>query len=109
MVKVNDIIANKQDTCFASYGRVSRIFNDGRVETIDCGKYIRVCYPDDLEIYNDYTGYWSRSRPEQYPLFIRMPSLRRLKRMAAHYDKTVWKKYRKGEFCEYTRFMDKLP
>lgn len=31
------------------------------------------------------------------PRFVKMPTLRELKQLAARYDKTVWKKYRKGK------------
>jgi hypothetical protein len=132
MVKRNDVVYSKHDTMYAAYGRVNRILPDGRVETIDSGQYIRVQEASDLVVV-DYKGRWewtSHSDDEgnaikiyyeqdgkgnhdwkriKYVRPVRwcpMPTLRRLKQNAARYDKTVWKKNRKGLYCEETRFME---
>lgn len=116
-IKRNDVVYSKHDAKAGHvlYGRVNRIMPDGMIETIDCGRYIRIQHSSDLVIDNDYRGYYYTvyisQRDEDgelktYQVWRSMTGLRRLKQMAARYDKTVWKKYRKGLYCEATRYMD---
>jgi hypothetical protein len=110
MVRRNDVVYNKNDEFYSFYGRVSRILPDGRVETIDCGKYIRVQDQNDLVVVN-YTGkydeFFSPAKKKYVKIWRPMPTLRQLKQMASCYDKTVWKRNRTGLYCVQTRFMDK--
>lgn len=101
-----------QSRGYMFYGRVWRILDAEHVMVIDCGKHIQIYHPDDLEVF-DYDG-----RPDgdpsgdqdfirnRFPVFYRMPSLRRLKKLAAHYAKeTVWKRKRpRGTLPTYTYF-----
>lgn len=102
MIKCNNIVTpakrNKGDPC--PYGRVSRFIDHDHVEVIDCGRFITVYHIDDLEVITNYTGYWRHivdSKGYEYAIHVRMPSLRKLKQMAACYDRTVWKKVRKNK------------
>lgn len=97
-MKRNTIVSRKKDTGFILFGRVSRVFPDGNIEVIDCGKMITVGPPSDFNV-EDYKGKPDYFKPN---VFHYMPSLRKLKQMATRYDKTVWKKHRKGLYCEYT-------
>lgn len=104
-LKRNDVVYRKMDDGFRTYGRVSRIFSDGRIEVLDCGKIISVGLPEQF-VKIDYNGFWdSWAGREDNPLWRPMPSLRKLKRMCARYDKTVWKKFRNGLYCEETAFI----
>jgi hypothetical protein len=100
MIKPRDVIYNNKDAPCLVYGRVSRILANGRVETIDCGRFVRICDPKDLTV-ADYAGYWDGEQHGatevriKFPVWQAMPSLRKLKAMAARYDKSVWKKHRK--------------
>jgi hypothetical protein len=109
-MKRNTIVYSKHDDMVALYGRVNRIFSDGMVETIDCGKFIRVSHPDDLVVVEGYKGRWETSYYEDSVnlRFHRMPTLRKLKQMTSCFDKTVWKKHRKGDYCDETQFMEKF-
>lgn len=87
------------------YGRVSRVFDDGRVEVIDCGRNVTVLYRQDV-IVCSYKGYINRDSLN-HPRFIRMTGLRKLKQLASRYTDTIWKRKRNGEvFSEHTRFLD---
>lgn len=91
----NDIVRQKKDGWF--YGRVWKRVDDDHVVVICCGKHITTYRDDELEVHNDYKGKWSQSFDGQvrdrYPVFYRMPTLRKLKQRASgyHYDK-VWRK-----------------
>jgi hypothetical protein len=90
--KRNDVVFEKKPECgFTLYGRINRILSATEIEVIDCGKFFTVYRPDQLEKI-EYKGYWWKYGDKLR--FNRMPSLRKLKQMAARYDKRVWKKYR---------------
>jgi hypothetical protein len=87
----NTIVRNKNDNGpWSPFGRVTRRIDATHVEVIDCGKIVRICDVADLEVHNEYKGF----RNAHNGRFYRMPTLRRLKQMAARYDKTVWRKFR---------------
>lgn len=81
----NDIVRPNKDGYF--YGRVVRRIDDTHVQVIDCGSMI-TDYADTDLIAEDYKGYWRDGRT----VFVRMPTLRRLKQMAAYYRDDVWRK-----------------
>ncbi len=105
-MKRNDIIYSRIDAerGYTFYGRVSRILPDGMVETVDCGRYIRVQRAEDIVLANEYKGFktWGNSSR-----FIRMATLRQLKQMCSRYDKTIWKRNRNSMYCDRTRFIEK--
>lgn len=97
-IRRNDIVVYKHDPGFwAPYGRVNRVIDEGHVEVIDCGKYIRILPVEDLEVHNFYRGYWDTAGVlrEKFPVFRRMVSLRKLKQMTSNYNDQVWKRKRK--------------
>jgi hypothetical protein len=96
-LKRNDIVTEYPNPGYVFYGRISRVFPDNTVEVLTCGRHIKTYHQDQLKK-EDYTGYWDNDWSDlrrKFPVFIRMPSLRKLKQRCAYYDKTVWKKYRK--------------
>jgi hypothetical protein len=100
MFKKGQIVTSKLDSAFVFYSRVSRVFeNLGLVEVITCGAHVLVYKPEHLEV-SDYKGCVMRNGHFQF-----MPSLRKLKQMAAKYDKTVWRKNRNGVFSQYVGFV----
>ena len=81
---------------WSPYGRVNRFINDEYVEVVDCTRHVVVYHISEIKATN-YNGRWEVTGPlrEQYPVFNRMPSMRKLKQMRAGYDKLIWKKNRK--------------
>ncbi len=107
----NDIVMEKHNPGYVCYGRVNRLLDDETVEVIDSGRYVTVYLMDDLILKNEYQGYWSddshvgfwddeemgvpRTLRQRFPVFFRMPSLRKLKQNTARYNPQVWRHYRK--------------
>ena len=91
MVKRNDIVCDKNETNFVPYGRVNRRIDDEHVEVLygNCNR--RIFRDEDLEVHNEYAGYWMREFSD-YPVFHWMPTLRKLKQIRARRDKTIWKR-----------------
>lgn len=99
----NDIVMERiSDGHWSPFGRVWRRIDDTHVEVIDCMKHVTVYADDDLVLRNDYQGYhafgklvydtlpngerdWDSQRREQ-GRFIRMSTLRQLKRRASTYQ-----------------------
>lgn len=81
---------------WSPYGRVNRFINNEYVEVIDCSKHVVVYHIDEVEAV-DYDGRWDTAGAvrEKFPVFVWMPSMRKLKQMRAHHDKLIWKKNRK--------------
>ena len=84
----NDIVRKASDGWF--YGRVNRRIDDTHVEVICCGKHITIYEDSELTLENDYQGFWRGT--SEFPVFQRMPTLRRLKQRASEYQDEVWKK-----------------
>lgn len=104
-MKRNDIVA-PINSGYVFYGRITHVINDDQVRVIDCGRQIKIYQKSDLELV-DYKGkanYIVTRRkpnedawkPEHFGTgWVRgeynwMPSLRRLKQMAARYSKDAW-------------------
>lgn len=111
-LKRNDVVT-EVSASWAMYGRVNRVFRDGTIEVICCGKNIKRDFPEAWQkvyytgrselVHNykmDKNGYAMCDQEgnliilASYPRFYPMPSLRKLKQMASRYNKKVWKKYR---------------
>jgi len=94
----NDVVCNKNgDGPWVPYGRVNRRIDDGHVEVIDTQRYMEIYADYELERI-DYVGRWDDQYSDlrrEYPIYIRMPTLRKLKQMAGRYNPTVWKRNRK--------------
>ncbi len=89
MIKRNDVVV-QTGASWQMYGRVVRRIDETHVEVIDCGKHITVYKDTELTV-SDYKGYWDtwgRKTPRWRP----MPTLRKLKQMAAYYRDDVWRK-----------------
>lgn len=99
----NDIVYSLHDQFWTPLGRVTRIFPNGKVETIDCGRYIRVQPANTLVLVENYRGMIGNDGKVQ-----RMPTLRKLKQRASLYDETVWKRKRLGDYCEQTTFLSSI-
>lgn len=84
VMKRNDIVFPKANRVF--YGRVVKTFKD-YVLVIDTGQYIVKYRRDQLDVVN-YKGSYDRVKKR----FDRMPTLRKLKQRASHYNSTVWNK-----------------
>lgn len=87
------------------YGRINRKVDDEHYEIVDAGRYFRILHVSEFEHTPEYKGKWSswNHRDEfvpDNPKFYRMHSLRKLKQLAARFDKKVWKKHRKA--VDYT-------
>lgn len=80
----NDIVLVGPKDMYNFYGRINRIINEELVEVIYCGRNWGIKKICDLELAS-YKGYFDKGR------LIRMPTLRKLKQMAAFYDKKIWK------------------
>lgn len=111
-LKRNDVVSNV-DGGWQSYGRVNRVFRDGTIEVIDCGKSVTVDFPEawQKEYYTGYSHLVHKFKKDDYGTieldenhnyvilasytrFHPMPTLRKLKQMASKYNKQVWKKHR---------------
>jgi hypothetical protein len=101
MVKHNDIVQGPSDGgTWGPYGRVSRFIDTEHVEVIDVLRYCTIYHVNDLTVHNDYKGRDERridSLGYEYYTWHWMPTLRKLKQMRSHYDRTVWKKVRKNK------------
>lgn len=78
------------------FGRVSRRLDEDHVEVICCGLHITRVLDDEVEYHPEYKGYLD-SRTDlrrRYPVFVRMPSLRKLKKRASYYNDHVWARKR---------------
>lgn len=99
----NDIVMERDaGGHWSPYGRVWRRHDNDHVEVIDCTKHVTVYHEDELALVEDYKGFWTPSRtvydrgPDGQtlyhtgrmtePRFIRMASLRQLKRKASRYQ-----------------------
>lgn len=89
-MKRNDVVLVDKNM-YRFYGRVNRKIDDDHYEVIYCGRNWGIIHVSELELDNSYKGKPRWGQPE---IFDRMPSLRKLKQMAAYYDKKVWKKNR---------------
>lgn len=94
----NDVVIKKNGDAngHAFYGRVLGRIDFDHVEVIDTGKYVNIYADEDLEL-SDYRGYLDdgySSLRIKYPVYRRMPSLRKLKQARSYYDKRIWKKNR---------------
>jgi len=106
MLRRNNIVVERdpKGAPWSPYGRVVRRIDATHVQVIDCCKYISVYADEDLIQVKNYTGY-DRVKKRYDPVTDEdiilavytyyMPSLRKLKQMAACYDKRVWLKHRK--------------
>ena len=98
-IKRRSVVMIKASTAgeyWSPYGRVNRFIDDDYVEVIDVTKHVIVYHIDEIEAV-DYDGRWDTAGAlrEKFPVFIWMPSMRKLKQMRAHFDKLIWKKNRK--------------
>lgn len=87
MMKRNDVVLVGPIDMHNFYGRINRMIDDQFAEVIYCGRNWGVKRIVDLKV-DDYKGYIEDGR------YHRMPTLRKLKQMAARYDKRVWKRRR---------------
>lgn len=80
-MKRNDIVHSKKEEAggWILYGRIWRTLSDGRHVVICGGSHVTVYREDEL-ILSDYKGAFRRGR------FVRMDSLKRLKKWAACYN-----------------------
>lgn len=80
-MKRNDIVHSKKEELdgWLLYGRVWRVLKDGRLVVVCGGGHVKVYAPDEL-VLSDYRGTMRRGR------FVRMDSLRQLKKWAAYYN-----------------------
>lgn len=79
------------------YGRVNRRLDEDHVEVICCGLHITRYRDDEVEYTPEYKGYMDGSLSDlrrRHPVFIRMPSLRKLKKRASYYNDHVWARKR---------------
>jgi hypothetical protein len=86
----NDIVMESKGEGWSPYGRINRRVGD-KWEVIDCMRNISLYAETELNVCNDYKGFHEHYNER----FIRMPTLRRLKQMAARYNKRVWKRFHK--------------
>lgn len=97
-MKRNDVVYEKEYVGFCSpvFGRINRVIDDEMVEVIYIDMEIRIEHVDDLEVMENYRGYWRDGYwyKDGVERFIPMPTLRKLKQAIASFDKTVWKKNR---------------
>ncbi len=82
---------------WSPYGRINRYMGDGKWEIILCTKHIEVHDEANLEV-QDYKGRWEKrsfyaDEANASYYFMRMPTLRKLKQMAAYYNRKAWKKF----------------
>jgi hypothetical protein len=85
----NDVVLVGKPDMWNFYGRINRILDEAHAEVICCGKHVRRMPMTDLTVDNEYKGY-----AHEGERFRRMPTLRRLKQMAARYSPEVWKRKR---------------
>ena len=103
--KRNSIVSEKNcDGGWIPYGRVNRFVSPNTVEVIFCTRDVRILTLDEIEDQSSYKGLWITRQKKPTKIdgewvyekdFVYMATLRKLKQMAAYYNKTVWKKYRK--------------
>lgn len=95
-IKRNAIVMEKEGEGWAPYGRVMRFINDEYVEVVDTFRNVTIYHVDELTVVN-YKGYWEITGPvrEKFPIFHRMPSMRKLKQFVVCYNPLIWKKKRK--------------
>lgn len=95
-MKRNAVVAEITDAPWALYGRITRLLGGGLAEIIDSRGHLRRVPLDALEPHAGYRGYWDMRSPlrEAYPVFRRMPSLRKLKQMASRTTPSVFRKNR---------------
>lgn len=86
----NDVVLVGKPDMWNFYGRINRLVGCDRAEVIYCGRNWGEFVLADLRLANDYRGYTDHNGR-----FERMPSLRKLKQMAARYDKNVWRRNRR--------------
>lgn len=103
----NDIVVERVGEGFSFYGRVWYRIDQNHVVVIDTGKYITVYHEDELDRV-DYQGYWDAEVYEdtdeflmtllryRFPVYRRMPSLRKLKQRASYYNPGI---FRNREGC----------
>jgi hypothetical protein len=88
VMRRNDVVLVGRDRMYSFYGRINRILDDGHAEVICCGKHCQAVPMSDLVVDKNYKGYSVNG------LWNRMPTLRKLKQMAARYNPEVWKRKR---------------
>lgn len=90
----NDVVDVGGATGWFVPGRVVSRIDDSHVRVIDVFKHDKVYRDEDVEKV-DYRGCYRYGRgPETpFPIFDRMPTLRRLKQQRSFYDKSVWKRH----------------
>jgi len=110
----NDVVMEREkDGHWSPYGRVWRRHDDDHVEVIDCTKHVTLYHEDELVLVLGYSGFWTMGSMEYDRLpngeidymtgrrvkqrFVRMATLRRLKRMATRYQPHF------GGSSQYTR------
>lgn len=103
MFKRNDIVVMKRDDSFyAPYCRVNKVFPETKeVEIISNMKDYEILKFDEVELHNDYKGYYDSYQK----VFIRMPSLRKMKQTASCYHPEVFIKNRNRK--KWTNFYHK--
>lgn len=87
----NDVVLVGKPDLYRFYGRIVSVGE--LIEVVDCGRNRRFMPADELEP-TDYKGRDEYDWKGGGGRFLRMPTLRKLKQMAARYDKTVWKRNR---------------
>jgi hypothetical protein len=83
---------------WSPYGRVIRCVGDYEVEIVDVTRHVQIYDVADVMIVHNYKGMWQNPHSDlrqAYPVWIPMPSLRKLKQMASGYNPQVFKKNRK--------------
>jgi hypothetical protein len=82
----NDVVEVGKPDLYNFYGRIISVRGD-QAYVVCCGAHHRWMPVSELRV-SDYRGYQDHHTGR----FRRMPSLRRLKQMAARYDKAIWKR-----------------
>lgn len=93
-LKRNDVVTDRAyGDCRLLYGRVWKRYDEHHVIVIDCGRHVKIYHEDGL-VLSDYKGYykWQHHPGNDYGNPIRfqyMTGLRKLKKMAKHYNPTL--------------------
>lgn len=92
-MKRNDIVICKNDDYWRPYGRIWKKGVGDHFIIINCMREVLAIKEKDLEVNNEYDGFWGTSGNGcSTERFQRMPSLRRLKQMASKRNKGIWRK-----------------
>lgn len=90
----NDVVVAKNEGGhWSPYGRVWRRIDESHVEVICVTKHLTVYADEDVKRV-DYKGRWDTwsDLRQEYPVWLSMPTLRKLKQRASYYHDDVWKK-----------------